>query len=599
MAREHIEIALPRGFDPNRHATALFAMIVKEHGDGWEIGHIDPEAGTASAFRQNTLAELKPSTKAASKTRSFEINLPKDVKPADGEKWEARLEDQYGGFYLTGFEPFLGKAVLTKLNDETARARGALAVALGIKRWEVQVIQRVDGGFDIVLPRTYTPSRHDSKLGEVATSVVGRDGWYVDINAAKLTASIIPSDPPTFPHGIPYPMASLRSGDWHSLRLGRLLPAPGSDLGPEISIDWVASSWVMVAGTPGSGKSVSLNAAIGGALADGCQLAIIDIPAKSVDFMWCRNFVRPGGWGCESAEAAVAAFAMIYEEGQRRAGVLKTKGVVNWLDLPAEKQFQPILVIVDEVSGLLVPRKAPGGIPKTHPLMMEVIQENLLKAAMASYIDKIIAELRFVGIRMILASQVTNNNTGIGPSLKAKIGHKILQGSNPSRSARGQAFNDESAVPYVPGNVRADAKVAKGVGVAEMEGSEPKVYKSYFATVDDYAAALTAMRIPTTDRPAPTASEIAKYTPSLEDSEPQGRSGTASNNYGFDDGVRIDPNTGEVLSGFGKANAARRELDRAAGTARPRKDEMALAGPVTITRKTPLNPGATPDDDFE
>ncbi len=114
---------------------------------------------------------------------------------------------------------------------------------------------------------------------------------------------------------------------------------------------------------------------------------------------------------------------------------------------------------------------------------------------------------------------MANNNTGIGPSLKAKIGHKILQGPNPSKSARTQAFNDESAVPVVPVNVKSEARVAKGVGVAELEGTEPAVYKTYFATTTDCLAALTKLGVPTTDRPAPTVSEIARHTPSLEDEQ--------------------------------------------------------------------------------
>ncbi|GAA4054291.1 hypothetical protein GCM10023063_48600 [Arthrobacter methylotrophus] len=107
-----------------------------------------------------------------------------------------KLADQHGdGWEMTKFEPFLGKAVLTQLSPETARCRGAAALALGVKPWEVQVKPRRDGGFDLELPRTYMPSKHDSKLEEVATSVVGRDGWYVKVNAQKLTASIIPSAP--------------------------------------------------------------------------------------------------------------------------------------------------------------------------------------------------------------------------------------------------------------------------------------------------------------------------------------------------------------------------------------------------------------------
>ncbi len=60
---------------------------------------------------------------------------------------------------------------------------------------------------------------------------------------------------------------------------------------------------------------------------------------------------------------------------------------------------------MDEASGPLLPHRIPAGIQKDHPLTVEAAQANLLKAAPARSIDKIIAELRFVGIRMLLASQ--------------------------------------------------------------------------------------------------------------------------------------------------------------------------------------------------
>ncbi len=146
---------------------------------------------------------------------------------------------------------------------------------------------------------------------------------------------------------------------------------------------------------------------------------------------------------------------------------------------------------------------------------MEAAQANLLKAALARSINKIIAELRFVGVRMLLASQVTNNSTGIGPSLKSKIGHKILQGANPSKTARTQAFSDESAVPQVPANVRADPDAARGTGAAELEGRAPVVYKAYYATTGDNAQALLRLGIPTTAGPAPTSEQIARHAPVL------------------------------------------------------------------------------------
>jgi len=558
VAVERISVRLPAGFDPRKHGASLVKKIAETYGDGFEIDSIDPNTNTAQASRQVAITEVSNDARAGS---TKDVNLAPGTKPADGDKMAAKLEGNNPGYMMTTFSPFTGHAVLTKLDEPTARCRSAVAGALGVKPWMVQVKPRLDGGFDLELPSSYSPSKHDKKLDEVATSAVGSDGWYVHVDVQKLTASIIPSDPPTFPSLIPYPIHKLGQGNLDFLPFGESLPLPGQPAGEEVGIDWVSQAFMLLGGTPGSGKSVTLNACIAGALSEGAELAIVDIPAKSVDFLWCKKYVRAGGWGCDSAEAAVAVLAMVYLEGQKRAKRLAAAGVVNWLDLPAGQRFAPLFVVVDEVSGLLVTDKVPSGIPKDHPLVVEVAQSNLLKVALASYINKIVAELRFVGVRMILSTQVSNNNTGVSPSLKAKIGHKILQGSNPSKSARMQAFNDETAVPQVPANVRANAKVAKGVGVAEMEGSEPVVYKSWFAPIDSYAAALQKLNVPTTSSPAPTAAQIAEHTPSLDpDGGPVTTTHGAPSREMRNDGTGAEWMTGddgERLTGFEKANAAR------------------------------------------
>lgn len=509
---ERITVKLPDGFDPSRHIKALEKKISDTYGGGFEIDSISE--GVAVATRQVAITEV--STNVAAKTK--DVRLPRTVKPSDGEKVAVKFADQHGdGWEMTRFEPFLGRATLTQLSEEMARCRGAAAVALSVKPWDVQVSQRTDGGFDLELPKSYVPSKHDSKLEEVATGVVGYDGWYLKTNPQKLTASIIPSAPPTFPDAVGFPMKKLGKGSLDSAPFGMTLPQPGETVGEEISIDWTASAFAILAGTPGSGKSVSLNALVAYSRSNGSELVIVDDPSKAVDFMWCKEYVRDGGWGCDSDKGAVATLQMIYNEGRARAQILAEKGYVNWLDMPASERFSPIFIVVDEVSALLVTDKIPGGIPKDHPLVREATERNLMKIQLGSLISKIIAEQRFVGMRMVLSTQVTNNNTGVPPSLKAKIGHKILQGVNPSKSARMQSFSDESAVPHVPDNVKSGGKAGRGVGVADLEGISPAVYKTYFATTDDYRAAFEKLGLRKTSQPSPTSAQIAKYTPSLDD----------------------------------------------------------------------------------
>ncbi|AZZ54900.1 FtsK/SpoIIIE domain-containing protein [Rathayibacter iranicus] len=517
MATERISIKPGTGFDANNkaHIEAVLTKVAKtDAGTGWSMQSHDPETGTLTLTRQSAVTQVSKSKERG----SYDVGLRSGTKPADGDQVAAHLESdpRHRGYVMTKFEPFLGTATLSKLSADAQRCRGAVAVALGVKAWDVQVTNRPDGGFSLGLPRIYVPSKHDAKLTEVAEQVVGRDGWYVQVQAQALTAEIIPSEPPTFPTAIGYPLERLPTVSRERTPFGVKLPEPGSDTLEEVCIDWSTQAFAMIAGTPGSGKSVTLNALIAGSLAAGTELVICDIFDKRMDFTWMKEWCRDGGWGAEGDVESLAALSLVYEEGKRRSEIIERYGVTNWTELPREAALNPILVIVDEVSGLLVTEKLPAGVPKDNPIVVAKTMRNLIRVSIEDVISRTLAEQRAFGIRMILASQVTNANTGIGPSQKAKIGHKILQGSNPSKTARTQAFNSEAAAPLVPGNVRADVTVAKGVGVAELEGQDPFVYKTYYAGVEDYRRALNALNIPKSTRPEPTAADIARFDPSGE-----------------------------------------------------------------------------------
>src|SRR5699024_3869162 len=159
-----------------------------------------------------------------------------------------------------------GQATMTRLAPEVIRAREAIRVALGVKAWDVQVAKVRGGGFSVELPNSYVPSKHDDKLTEVAESVIGRPGWFVTTNPAKLTAQITPAAPPTFPAAIATPLKSLGSGSRDKTAFGMKLPDPGEKSGDPIFIDWTDQAFAMLAGMPGSGKTVALNAILSDAL---------------------------------------------------------------------------------------------------------------------------------------------------------------------------------------------------------------------------------------------------------------------------------------------------------------------------------------------
>lgn len=573
-----LPIPLPKGFDPEKHQAALLAKVTEKYGPGFEIVSIDLAEHKAMAVRQPTIAEVSH----VSKNDSFDVRLARGTQPTHGPKVDAKLADQYPGYYMVRFEPFLGKATLARLTEDEVRCRGAIAVALGVQPWEVGVKGRPDGGFEVDLPNKYQPSKAD-KIQEVADSIVGREGWYAQIDAQKLKASLIPADPPTFPGSFPTPVDRLGADPDHT-PFARALPAPGEEVGPEIHIDWTNSAWALLGGLPGAGKTVTINAILADQLASGASCVIIDDQSKAVDFEWVKPYVRDHGWGCDSLEHAVAALGLVREEGARRAKVLKDKGLNNWLDLPPGERFEPIFIVFDEASAVLVPEPKLQGIPKDHPLYLENERTNLAKALIGNFTNKIIAELRFVGVRMVLATQVTNANTGIGPSTRSKMGHFLLQGTNPSKSARNQMFADEQAVPVVPENVKASGKAALGVGVCDLGGAAPVVYKGYFASVNDYTKKFNDLGLRKTSRPAPTSAQIDKFLPQVEDDEPQGgRRGEGNGPRGSEvspvSGRTLaeigremgDPNVGwdrdedgNRLSGFERANAARAAVVRGA-----------------------------------
>ena len=582
---ERVKVKLPTGFNPAKHQHLIEKRIAEQYGDGFEIDSIE-EDGTdgkgqpqmvAVATRQVAITQV-----AASKSnKTKEVRLPKSVKPTDGEKMSIRLADQHGdGWEMTRFEPFLGKAVLTRLTEDEARCRGAIAVALGVKPWEVQVSGRRDGGFDLELPRQYVPSKHESKLEEVAVNVVGHEGWYVKVDAKKLTASIIPSEPPTFPAMIPTPMGKVppfdhTKKDSFRLPLGMKLPPAGETAGETFYLDMSGSAvHTQVGGLSGAGKSVFINCYLATWLSRGAELVIIDLPSKSVDFEWCKEFVRPGGWGCDSPAQSAVAIRLVMDEGERRAKLMREAGVNDWKDMPKGRGFRPLVVIVDELTGLLATESVPKTTKNSPQLLLDMAEEaertNLFKEILKNGIKRVAAELRFAGIFLLVATQVASANTGIDPSMRTNLHHKILLGSKPTEGNRRLVFSDPDRVPAVPDNVRNDGAASRGVGSTEPEGDEPAVIKTYFATIDQYRKWLDSLGVAKTSQPEPTRAQMAQLEDAFEEDD---REATATRRAAMKDPMAdmmgeagLDEN-GRPLTGAALAAAQSKALAGMAATA--------------------------------
>ncbi|MGC2939828.1 FtsK/SpoIIIE domain-containing protein [Brevibacterium sp. FAM 24638] len=556
------ELKLPAKFDPAKHAAIMERKVKEELGSDWSISHIDKQRWRLVAVRHTSMTSMND------EGETVVLELANGTKMSDAPAIAARFEKMKPGYYLTKFEPFLkpGRATMQKFDKATKRARGAVANALGVQPWAIVITTRSDGGYDLELPDSYTPSKHDEKVEEVATDIVGGPGWFTRIDPRSLEASIIPSDPPTFSQLIPYPTDAKvtafapGSKEWAKIPLGERLPAPGEKHGEPFTIDFESGMHSIVLGTSNSGKSVFLNDIVAGVLSRGAELAIIDTPAKAVDFTWCKKYVRPEGWGCESIDEAAAVMSKIYAEGDTRAKVLKKYDVQNWTQLPADAPeattMRPIFLIMDEVTGLWALDSVPKGLDKDHPMRIEAQDTNTSKEVLKLKYAKTAAEMRFVGIKLVLSTQVASTDTGIGTALRTNHQNKILLGVNPTEGNRKLVFPDPAAVPKVPEHIRSNAKVGKGVGTAANEGDEACVFKPYFASPKSLGGFLERCQVPTFEGQRPTRATMEQFVPTSSPSDDGDE--TAKRRKKMEAEAMIDPETGEKMTPFEYANKQKR-----------------------------------------
>jgi hypothetical protein len=162
---------------------------------------------------------------------------------------------------------------------------------------------------------------------------------------------------------------------------------------------------------------------------------------------------------------------------------------------------------------------------------------------------------------------------------------------------------------------------AKGVGVSTLEGMAPSIYKSYFASIGDYQAALRAAGVKENAKPEPTAAQIDRFLPSLDDGKddrggekavrgggggdyaPSGKpAAQVAAEMGDADGIAM--HDGSMGTGFAKANAMR---NRAAGGGQTRTQKKeaaeeaqwaAQSGEVTVRQAVPAGAPEPAKDDW-
>src|SRR5699024_1257149 len=115
-----------------------------------------------------------------------------------------------------------------------------------------------------------------------------------------------------------------------------------------------------------------------------------------------------------------------------------------------DPSFRPLVLIADEYTGLMTEERVPKALPKDHPMRVEAETTNGYKDMVATFIQKIALEMRFVGVHVFVSTQLGNTKTGVSTALKAACGNRFLMGPNASDNQRANAFAAPDAVRYPP-----------------------------------------------------------------------------------------------------------------------------------------------------
>lgn len=377
--------------------------------------------------------------------------------------------------------------VMLQLMDErTISIRQQFADALGIPKypWLIRLSPTTEGGWKIRIRSTtltYRPSRHDAKLQETVDSI-GGPGWFFRGDAENGVITVFPGVQPMFPPVIQPPKEMWDKADPRHAYFGMKLPDRGRDTGDLLAVDWKNSPGILVAGASNGGKSVVINNLVYEALAAGFQLAVCDDVDKSVDFMWCRDWVCDHGWGCDSKESTAATLQMIMKECERRAKIIRDYRKMNYDGLPddVKKDMPKLLLVADEIAQWASPIVVQSGLAKDNPTRLKMEYEKGIHATNFMLLRQISQKARFAGICFLYSSQSATAQNGLDPSVRLNLASKILIGAKVSDSVRDNVLSDAKHAPKVE-EYLIKAGVSIGTGVAELVGQEACVYKSFYA----------------------------------------------------------------------------------------------------------------------
>jgi S-DNA-T family DNA segregation ATPase FtsK/SpoIIIE len=240
----------------------------------------------------------------------------------------------------------------------------------------------------------------------------------------------------------------------------------------------VEQSSGLVAGQPGSGKSVFLSTLVYDLVRVPCERVILASPKARVDFQDYGALCEV----CETVDEVAEVVGDLRREMERRKDLCLSLNKTHLEGADFTDQTPHITLVVDEVSVYASATREPDpGSKSKKPIPVG--------AALIENIRLLVAEGRFAGISVVLATQKPTADSGLTTGLRDLIGWRCsffqLTPEAVAATLGGSARSGMAAA--VP-------RSARGVGwLLTDEDSEPRLFKSDFANRGDMTKLLNAV----------------------------------------------------------------------------------------------------------